>query len=104
VLQAGKTSLVRALISPSSKCASIHADHRTVGIDHFDNVLLRNAKGVTHLVKRRDIASVMEAFGVDQALAIKALKVYGYVCYRAINIFCVFVTSSLFVAMPKKPF
>ena len=36
----GKTSLVRALMSPSSKCASIDLDDRTVGIDRYDMQLL----------------------------------------------------------------
>jgi hypothetical protein len=39
-LQAGKTSLVRALVSPSCKCSPIDLDDRTVGIDRYDLQLL----------------------------------------------------------------
>ena len=39
-LQAGKTSLVRALMSPSCRCCPIHLDDRTVGIDCYDMQLL----------------------------------------------------------------
>ena len=35
-LQAGKTSLVRALMSPSCKCSLIDLDDRTVGIDRYE--------------------------------------------------------------------
>ncbi len=41
-LQAGKTSLVRALMSPSSNCASIDVDDRTVGIDCYNMQLTPN--------------------------------------------------------------
>ena len=36
MLQMGKTSLVRALMSPTSKCTPIQLDDRTVGIDRYD--------------------------------------------------------------------
>jgi hypothetical protein len=39
----GKTSLVRALMSPSSKCDPIPLDDRTVGIDRFEMELLGSA-------------------------------------------------------------
>ena len=35
-MQMGKTSLVRALMSPSSKCDVIDKDDRTVGIDRHE--------------------------------------------------------------------
>jgi GTPase SAR1 family protein len=35
-LQAGKTSLIKALMSPSSKCAVIDLDNRTIAIDTYD--------------------------------------------------------------------
>jgi hypothetical protein len=42
VLQAGKTSLVRALMSPFSICDPIELDDRTVGIDRYEMQLLPN--------------------------------------------------------------
>jgi hypothetical protein len=36
LLQAGKTSLVKAIMSPSSKCAVIDPDNRTIAIDTYD--------------------------------------------------------------------
>ena len=40
--QAGKTSLVRALMSPFSICDPIELDDRTVGIDRYEMQLLQN--------------------------------------------------------------
>ncbi len=40
--QAGKTSLVRALMSPFSICDPIDIDDRTVGIDRYEMQLLPN--------------------------------------------------------------
>ena len=40
--QAGKTSLVRALMSPFSICDPIELDDRTVGIDRYEMQLLSN--------------------------------------------------------------
>jgi hypothetical protein len=41
-LQAGKTSLVRALMSPFSICDPIELDDRTFGIDRHEMQLLPN--------------------------------------------------------------
>jgi hypothetical protein len=49
-LQAGKTSLVRALMSPSFKCAPIDLDDRTVAIDRHDMRLLPVAAASSSLV------------------------------------------------------
>jgi hypothetical protein len=52
MLQMGKTSLVRALMSPSSTCDPIAADDRTVGIDHYEMKLqpdlTRNLSAAPH--------------------------------------------------------
>jgi Ran GTPase-activating protein (RanGAP) involved in mRNA processing and transport len=46
LLQAGKTSLVQALMSPSSRCASIDTDDRTVGVDRYHMQLKPNERSI----------------------------------------------------------